>query len=128
MKCVNNPEEEEARWKIAAIIRGMRNPGGIAGEGRILEALETEAPGLAGKIRKRMFAFADIVTLSDRNMQKVLREISTEDLSVALKAASERVLEKIFRNMSNIIGGVVQIVSHSFVVLFFSLYTLNFHR
>jgi len=47
-----------------------------------------------------MFAFADIVTLSDRNIQKVLREISTEDISVALKAASGQALEKIFRNMS----------------------------
>jgi len=54
----------------------------------------------AGKIRERMFAFADIVTLSDRNIQKVLREISTEDISVALKAASGQALEKIFRNMS----------------------------
>ncbi|GAB6935772.1 flagellar motor switch protein FliG [Calditerricola yamamurae] len=69
-------------------------------ERTILDTLEVEDPDLAEEIRKRMFVFEDIVTLDDRSIQRVIREVDQRDLQLALKVASEEVREAIFRNMS----------------------------
>jgi flagellar motor switch protein FliG len=66
----------------------------------IIEALEEEDPDLAEEIKKRMFVFEDIVLLDDRSIQKVLREVDTQDLAKALKGVDAEVQEKIYRNMS----------------------------
>ncbi|HDP80391.1 MAG TPA: flagellar motor switch protein FliG [Spirochaetes bacterium] len=66
----------------------------------IIEALEEEDPELAEEIKKRMFVFEDIVLLDDRSIQKVLREVDTQDLAKALKGVDSEVQEKIYRNMS----------------------------
>ncbi len=62
--------------------------------------MEEEEPELAEEIRKRMFVFEDIITLDDRAIQKILREIDSKDLALALKTASEDVASRIYRNMS----------------------------
>ena len=66
----------------------------------IIEALEEEDPELAEEIKKRMFVFEDIVLLDDRSIQKVLREVDSQELAKALKGVDSEVQEKIFRNMS----------------------------
>lgn len=66
----------------------------------IIEALEEDDPELAEEIKKRMFVFEDIVLLDDRSIQRVLREVDTNDLAKALKGVDADVQEKIFRNMS----------------------------
>ncbi|HOU85717.1 MAG TPA: flagellar motor switch protein FliG [Spirochaetota bacterium] len=66
----------------------------------IIEALEEDDPELAEEIKKRMFIFEDIVLLDDRAIQKVLREVDTNDLAKALKGVEPEVQEKIFKNMS----------------------------
>ena len=47
-----------------------------------------------------MFVFEDIVTIDDRSIQRVLREIEPQDLALALKGASEEVERKLYNNMS----------------------------
>jgi flagellar motor switch protein FliG len=69
-------------------------------EKQIIEALEDEDPELAEEIKKRMFVFEDIVLLGDRDIQKVLREVDSQELSKALKSVDTEVQDKIFRNMS----------------------------
>ncbi|MDQ0161734.1 flagellar motor switch protein FliG [Aeribacillus alveayuensis] len=69
-------------------------------EKTILEALEVQDPELAEEIKKRMFVFEDIVTLDNRSIQRVIRNVENEDLLLALKVASEEVKEVIFKNMS----------------------------
>jgi flagellar motor switch protein FliG len=69
-------------------------------ERTILDALEIQDPELAEEIKKRMFVFEDIVTLDNRSIQRVIRDVENEDLKLALKVASEEVKEVIFRNMS----------------------------
>ncbi|HHT37276.1 MAG: flagellar motor switch protein FliG [Candidatus Wallacebacter cryptica] len=71
-----------------------------ATEKTIMEALEEDDPELAEEIRKRMFVFEDIVTLDDRAIQLIIREVDARDLALALKTASEEVADRIFRNMS----------------------------
>ncbi|PZN09585.1 MAG: flagellar motor switch protein FliG [Bacillota bacterium] len=78
-------------------------------ERSIMEALEVSDPELAEEIKKRMFMFEDIVLLDDRSVQRVLREVDlNEDLPLALKAASEEVRQKIFRNLSHRAAEILQ--------------------
>ncbi|KXS45243.1 MULTISPECIES: flagellar motor switch protein FliG [unclassified Candidatus Frackibacter] len=70
-------------------------------EKTILEELDEDDPELAEDIKQRMFVFEDIVLLTDRAIQMVLREIDMEDLGLALKTVGDEVSEKIFSNLSN---------------------------
>ncbi len=66
----------------------------------IFEALETTNPKLVEEIRANMFTFDDLIKLDDRAIQRVLRDISKADMALALKAAPERLKEKVFGNLS----------------------------
>ena len=71
-----------------------------ATERLILEGLENRNPELAEAVRGMMFVFEDIVTLDDRSVQLVLREIDSKDLAIALKGVRQDVRDMITRNMS----------------------------
>jgi flagellar motor switch protein FliG len=77
-------------------------------EKQIIEALEDEDPELAEEIKKRMFVFEDIVLLGDRDIQKVLREVDSQELAKALKSVDTEVQDKIFRNMSKRAAGMLK--------------------
>lgn len=69
-------------------------------EKTILDELDREEPELAEKIRSGMFTFDDIVKLDNASIQRVLREINTKDLALALKGTSDEIRNVIFNNMS----------------------------
>jgi flagellar motor switch protein FliG len=77
-------------------------------EKAILESLEAENPELAAEIKNLMFIFEDIIILDDRSIQRVLKDVETKDLAIALKAASDEVKEKIYKNVSERVGGMIQ--------------------
>ncbi|NWF97808.1 MAG: flagellar motor switch protein FliG [Nitrospirae bacterium] len=66
----------------------------------VLTKIEEQKAEVAESIRNLMFVFDDLVKLDDRAIQMILKEISTDELSLALKTASEALKEKIFKNMS----------------------------
>ena len=67
----------------------------------VLESIETDTPELAVSIRNLMFVFDDLIKLDDRGMQELMKEISKEDLPVALRGANPDIKEKFFKNMSS---------------------------
>ena len=69
-------------------------------EKHIMETLEVEEPELADEIRKKMFVFEDILSLDDRAIQRVLRDVDNSDLALALKGATEEVQNVILNNLS----------------------------
>ncbi|MEW5744001.1 MAG: flagellar motor switch protein FliG [Nitrospirota bacterium] len=69
-------------------------------EDLILKNIEEKDQILADEIRKLMFTFDDLVNIDDRGIQMVLKEITTDDLALALKMASDDLKAKIFKNMS----------------------------
>jgi flagellar motor switch protein FliG len=77
-------------------------------EKTILETLEKEDGELAAEIKNMMFVFEDIITLDDRSIQQVLREVDTKELSLALKGVSDEVSTKIFKNMSKRAASMLQ--------------------
>ncbi|WP_097025851.1 flagellar motor switch protein FliG [Clostridium peptidivorans] len=99
--------------KLSSVVRSeMKAMGGVptivdilnqvdrTTEKNITEALERENPELAEKVKSSMFVFEDIITLDDVSIQRVLREVETKELSLALKGASEEVANCIFKNQS----------------------------
>lgn len=69
-------------------------------ETSILERIESEREELAEEIRQSMFVFEDLTQLDDRSIRTLLKEISNDELILALKTASENLAEKIFGNVS----------------------------
>jgi flagellar motor switch protein FliG len=69
-------------------------------ESQILDKVEAENNELAEAIRELMLVFEDLEQIDDRGIQMILKEVTTEDLSIALKTASDAISEKIFKNMS----------------------------
>jgi flagellar motor switch protein FliG len=69
-------------------------------EGDLLDKIEESDPALAERIRQLMFTFEDLMKVDDRGMQVLLKEVTSEDVALALKGASDGIKEKIFANMS----------------------------
>lgn len=79
-----------------------------ATEKTIMEGLEVEDPDLVEQIRRLMFVFEDILLVDDRGIQAVLKEVDNEELSLALKTASEELQNKILGNMSERAGALIR--------------------
>jgi len=69
-------------------------------EQNILERIEEAEEELAEQIRQSMFIFEDLASLDDRSIRALLKEISNDELTLALKTASEALKEKILGNLS----------------------------
>lgn len=74
----------------------------------ILSEIEENDVEMAAQIKQKMFVFEDLVLVDDRGFQKLLRKVETVELAIALKAASEEVKDKVFRNMSERAGSMLQ--------------------
>jgi flagellar motor switch protein FliG len=55
---------------------------------------------LGGKIQDLIFVFDNLIEVDDRGMQEILRQVPSDKLLLALKAADEALKEKVFKNMS----------------------------
>ncbi len=73
-------------------------------EDNLMEQIEEESEDLAEEIRKLMFKFEDLLGVDDLAIVSILKEISTDDLKLALKAASEELKAKFFNSMSERAG------------------------
>lgn len=71
-----------------------------AAEKNILKRLRERDNKLAEDITGLMFLFEDIVTLMDSAIQQIVKGVDSKTLALALKATSDELKEKVFRNMS----------------------------
>lgn len=69
-------------------------------EEEVLSEIEEESAQMAEDIRNLMFVFEDVKGIDDIAIRELLKEVSNEDLTVALKGASEDLREKFFKNLS----------------------------
>lgn len=77
-------------------------------EKNILQSLEADDPDLAAEVKNMMFVFDDLILLDDRSIQRLLKEVETKDLAIALKAASDEVKQKIFVNVSERVAVMIR--------------------
>lgn len=76
------------------------NRADVCTERSLLEELAARDPELADEIRSRMFTFADIVKLENRDLQEVLRGIDPAVLALAMKGSTTAVVEMVRKNVT----------------------------
>ncbi len=79
-----------------------------ATEEEVLSEIEEDSAQMAEDIRNLMFVFEDCKNIDDRGVREMLKEISNEDLTLALRGASEELKDKFFRNMSERAGNMIR--------------------
>jgi flagellar motor switch protein FliG len=82
------------------VMADMLNLTGSSVEKNVLDQMDGQDPEMAEAVRNLMFLFADIAKLTDREIQILLREVDQKDLTIALKAASEELKDKVLGNIS----------------------------
>lgn len=70
-------------------------------EEAIFLAVEGKNPELADNIRELMFVFEDLIKIDDRGIQQIMKEVTNEMLTMAMKTATGELREKIFKNISS---------------------------
>lgn len=91
---------EAAQVGGARPLAHVLNQVGRSTERQILGLLAEQDPSLAEEVRQFMFVFEDIALIDGRAMQRVIRELDTKDIALALRTATEGVREQFFGNMS----------------------------
>jgi len=69
-------------------------------EEAVIDAMREHDGELAQKIIDEMFLFENLVQIDDRSIQRLLQEVESESLLVALKGAEQPLREKFLSNMS----------------------------
>ena len=82
------------------VVAEVLNNADRALEASILEGVEEQREELADEIRRLMFVFDDLIGVDDRGVMAILKEVSSDDLKLALKTAASELRDKIFKNMS----------------------------
>ncbi len=105
-------------------LSGAVGPGGKAGgvsvlvdiingvdkstEDIVMEKVEEDSAEMANDIRKMMFVFEDMAGIDDRAMREILKKVEGQQLTYALKTASDEMKDKIFSNLSQRAGEMLK--------------------
>jgi flagellar motor switch protein FliG len=73
---------------------------GSEDQAAVLAEIEKDDPALAADLKGQLFTFGDVVSLTDRDLQVLLRDIDTNKLVLALKGATMEVRQKLLGNLS----------------------------
>ena len=105
-------------------LSGAVGPGGKAGglqvlvdiingvdkttEDSVMEYVEEDNPEMANDIRNLMFVFEDLTSIDDMAMREILKKVEGQQLTFALKTATDEMKEKIFSNLSQRAGEMLK--------------------
>jgi flagellar motor switch protein FliG len=105
-------------------LSGAVGPGGKAGglqvlvdiingvdkstEDAVMEFVEEDNPEMANDIRNLMFVFEDLTSIDDSAMREILKKVEGQQLTFALKTATDEMKEKIFSNLSQRAGEMLK--------------------
>jgi len=70
-------------------------------EAAITAAITEKDAELAQEISDKMFVFENLLSVDDRGIQSILREVQSDTLITALKGADDAMMNKVFSNMSS---------------------------
>ena len=79
-----------------------------ATEEEVLSEIEEDSAQMAEDIRNLMFVFEDVKSLDDRSVRELLKEVDNEDLTLALRGASDDLKNRFFKNMSERAANMVR--------------------
>lgn len=92
----------QAYQKVGGVeaVAGILNVSDRSTERNIFDGLSTSKANLVHEIRRLMFVFEDLIKLSDKDIQTVLKNVETNQWALALKGASQPLQDKILGNLS----------------------------
>jgi len=93
------PQDHNVVGGVQSLV-DILNRVGRSSEKVIMEGLEREDPVLAEEVKRRMFVFEDLTLLPDNFIQRVLKEVDSKDLVLAMRGSNEDVNSRILKNMS----------------------------
>ena len=70
-------------------------------ETALLDSVKQVDVDLGDQIADKMFVFDNLMALDDRGMQRLIRDISVDNLVVALKGVDQELQDRFFNNMSS---------------------------
>ena len=82
------------------ILHGREHPFSAA-DGKLMDQVKTENEDPATRIEDLMFVFDNLREIDDRSVQTLMREVSTDLLTLALKGVDEEFQQKFLKNMSS---------------------------
>lgn len=82
--------------RVADILGRMRR----SVENLVIASLEEHAPAMAQRVNRFRFTIENLLELDGRSLQRVLRDIESDTLRVAMKGLDEEQQQTIFSNMS----------------------------
>ncbi len=105
-------------------LSGAVGPGGKAGglqvlvdiingvdkttEDSVMEFVEEDNAEMANDIRNLMFVFEDLTNIDDMAMREILKKVEGQQLTYALKTATDEMKDKIFSNLSQRAGEMLK--------------------
>ena len=93
----DGPPSANARYeKIANMLRALEK----AERMEAIAALQDQEPEAAARVKELLYQFEDLLRIHDRSMQKLLSEIDSKSLALALKGTSEAITQKVLNNLS----------------------------
>jgi flagellar motor switch protein FliG len=92
----------------AQLVANILNKSKNATAKALLESIEDKDYNLSIEIKRLMFLFEDIITIDDKGIQRILRDVDKKDLALALKVSDEKIKTKIFKCMSERAAAVVK--------------------
>ena len=90
------------------VVADILNLTGSSVEKNVLEQMDGTDPEMAEEVRNMMFVFADLVKLTDKELQALMREVEQKDLVIALKAADQELKDKVLGNMSERVRSFIE--------------------
>ena len=90
------------------LVANILNKSNMQTAKKMIDLIESKNEAMALDIKRKMFLFEDIISIDDKGIQKILRDVDKRDLALALKASDEKVRQKIFKNMSERAAAVVK--------------------
>lgn len=67
---------------------------------KLIKNITEKDPQLAAKLQEQLFTFESLADLRDQDLQALVREVQQDLLALALRNASERLKERLFKNMT----------------------------
>jgi flagellar motor switch protein FliG len=93
---VELPPPDAGPRRVADILGRMRR----SVENLVLASLEQQSPTLAQKVSQYRFTFENLLELEPRTLQRVLRDVESDTLRMAMKGLDEVQQQVIYSNMS----------------------------
>lgn len=89
-------EEVDQSIALAELMRSLTKDTRVA----LMAKLQESDAELASKVKSNLYLFSDVLRMDDRDVQKLLAEVESDSLIVALQRTEQELVDKLLNNLS----------------------------